>query len=309
MQKVARHVAGLGRLPDEVAPTATARRREHRRAGHRRRGGGARRCAAAYAKAFTRADLGRRRGAAPGRLSSRFGSAIPAVDSAVQVELGTTAAGIYPEGVLLVRQNEAIVATPRALILATGAHDGVLLFPGNDLPGVMSARAAAMLARGGIVLGDRIALIGQGAYAAALVEHLQPSGVQILTAPAPSLVAAHGRARVTGVSLRNPRRDRVAQTTSRRRPGDRRPRRPIVRTGAAGWRVHQVRGERRGVLADNRCSRTRGECTLVHRRPARGGRGSQEILEEQAEAIAHDVAEMLANRLEPYLASCRVIPR
>ena len=27
MQKVARHVAGLGRLPDEVAPTATARRR------------------------------------------------------------------------------------------------------------------------------------------------------------------------------------------------------------------------------------------------------------------------------------------
>ena len=94
--------------------------------------------------------------------------------------------------------------TPRALIFATGAHDGVLLFPGNDLPGVMSARAAAMLARGGIVLGDEIALLGQGAYAAALLEHLQSSGVQILTAPAPSLVAAHGRARVTGVSLRNP---------------------------------------------------------------------------------------------------------
>ena len=49
----------------------------------------------------------------------------------------------------------------------TGAHDGTVAFPGNDLPGVMSARAGALLAQHGIAIGDRVALFGGGVYAKA----------------------------------------------------------------------------------------------------------------------------------------------
>src|SRR5262249_27761030 len=74
----------------------------------------------------------------------------------------TTALGIYEGEVLLGVADRAVVVRPRALVLATGAHDGVLAFPGNDLPGVFSARAAALLARHGIAVGTKVALIGDG---------------------------------------------------------------------------------------------------------------------------------------------------
>ena len=38
---------------------------------------------------------------------------------------------------------------PRATLFATGAHDGVLAVPGNDLPGVLSARALCRLVHAG----------------------------------------------------------------------------------------------------------------------------------------------------------------
>ncbi|HTS02349.1 MAG TPA: hypothetical protein VMN04_07495, partial [Thermoanaerobaculia bacterium] len=37
-----------------------------------------------------------------------------------------------------------------------GAHDGALAFEGNDLPGVMSARAALWMLAGGVMPGERV---------------------------------------------------------------------------------------------------------------------------------------------------------
>ncbi|MDP9150644.1 MAG: hypothetical protein M3O36_11990, partial [Myxococcota bacterium] len=58
----------------------------------------------------------------------------------------TTAAGIYGDDVLVAHQAGVEVLNAHTLVLAPGAHDGVLAFEGNDLPGVMSARAGARLA-------------------------------------------------------------------------------------------------------------------------------------------------------------------
>ena len=77
MQKVARHVAGLGRLPDEVAPTATARRESIDVLVIGAGGAGLDVAQRLTRRLSRRADPGRRRGAAPGRLSSGFGSSDP----------------------------------------------------------------------------------------------------------------------------------------------------------------------------------------------------------------------------------------
>ena len=93
--------------------------------------------------------------AAPWRgLVSRFERLAGA--SAITVRRGTTAAAVYGDDLLVAGEEGAEIVTARALVLASGAHDGVLPFEGNDLPGVVSARAAGWLLARGVVLGERV---------------------------------------------------------------------------------------------------------------------------------------------------------
>lgn len=70
--------------------------------------------------------------------------------------------------------NIGVIAAPR-VILATGAYDRVVPFPGWDLPGVYTAGAAQALAKGSRVLvGQRVLVAGTGPFllpvAAALID-------------------------------------------------------------------------------------------------------------------------------------------
>ncbi|MEV6591695.1 NAD(P)/FAD-dependent oxidoreductase [Streptomyces acidicola] len=54
---------------------------------------------------------------------------------------------------------------PRALVLATGAHERTLPFPGWDLPGVYTAGAAQAMAKGeGVAVGKRVLVAGTGPF-------------------------------------------------------------------------------------------------------------------------------------------------
>ena len=90
-------------------------------------------------------------------LVQAFGAAM--VGGRVSVRLGTTAAGVYGNDVLVAGEGGIEVVTPRTLVLAPGAHDGVLAFEDNDAPGVMSARAAGHLLHYGVVPGERIVVV------------------------------------------------------------------------------------------------------------------------------------------------------
>lgn len=90
----------------------------------------------------------------------------------VVVKRRATACGVYEEHVLVAAEGHAILLEPRALILATGAHDRSLLVEGNDLPGIFSARALAQLAHAGIVPTGSVAVVGRGTFADALGERL-----------------------------------------------------------------------------------------------------------------------------------------
>ncbi|WP_158880987.1 NAD(P)/FAD-dependent oxidoreductase [Amycolatopsis anabasis] len=68
-----------------------------------------------------------------------------------------------------------------ALVLATGAYDRALPFPGWDLPGVYTAGAAQALAKGqGIAVGERVLLAGTGPFLLPVAESLLGAGARVL---------------------------------------------------------------------------------------------------------------------------------
>lgn len=77
------------------------------------------------------------------------------------------------------RTGRAIDA--RSLVLATGAYDRVLPFPGWDLPGVYSAGAAQALAKGQrVAVGRRVLVSGTGPFLLPVAESLLGVGAEVL---------------------------------------------------------------------------------------------------------------------------------
>jgi len=127
----------------------------------------------------------------------------------VRVLTRTTAFGRYDDGLVMAverltdhlplherdgpRQRLWQIRAKR-IVLATGAHQQPLVFPGNDLPGIMlSAAAVTYLEDFGVLVGRRIAVVGDGAG----VEALAAAGATLIRLP--YVRHAFGRRRVTGV--------------------------------------------------------------------------------------------------------------
>ena len=170
MQAFARRVAGLGRMPTEVeAPRPAARRSADvvivgagpsgmaiasRLAQQGREveliddqlepGGGLTALGSTEARAFDEIYASCMDHATSGR---------------IRIRSGTIAGGMYGRDLLVVGPGGAEVLEARALVLACGAHDGALAFEGNDVPGVMSARAAGWLLARGVVVGKRVVVV------------------------------------------------------------------------------------------------------------------------------------------------------
>lgn len=68
-----------------------------------------------------------------------------------------------------------------ALVLATGAYDRTLPFPGWDLPGVYTAGAAQALAKGQrVAIGERVVVAGTGPFLLPVAESLIDVGARVL---------------------------------------------------------------------------------------------------------------------------------
>jgi NADPH-dependent 2,4-dienoyl-CoA reductase/sulfur reductase-like enzyme len=88
------------------------------------------------------------------------------------------------------RRGRAVEA--RAIVLATGAYDRAIPFPGWDLPGVVTAGAAQALAKGqGVAVGDRVVVGGTGPF-------LLPVAVSLIEAGARVVEVAEANAAATG---------------------------------------------------------------------------------------------------------------
>lgn len=182
MQAFARRVAGLGRMPLEAEPPRPAARRS---ADAVVVGGGP----SGMAIAARLAQAGRSVEViddqlAPGggltALGANEAAAFDAIRSAFEDHAGagrirmrsqTVAGGIYGRDLLIVGPEGAEVLEARVLVLACGAHDGALAFEGNDVPGILSARAGGWLLGRGVLAGKRIVVVtspGGGPFGASV---------------------------------------------------------------------------------------------------------------------------------------------
>ena len=77
--------------------------------------------------------------------------------------------------------REVFAVEAEAVVLATGAYDRVLPFPGWDLPGVYSAGAAQALAKGQqVAVGKRVLVAGTGPFLLPVAESLVGVGAEVV---------------------------------------------------------------------------------------------------------------------------------
>lgn len=116
----------------------------------------------------------------------------------------TTALGVYGHDVLVTGKGETLLWDAETLILATGGYDALAVYPGNDLPGTYSARAAGVMLRHGLCPGRRVAVVSpkEPSYVGASVERLMRAiaGCEVRTYRG-SVERAHGSSEVHRVSI------------------------------------------------------------------------------------------------------------
>ena len=82
-----------------------------------------------------------------------------------------------PDGI----HRERLSLQPDTIVLATGAHDRALPFPGWDLPGVFTGGAAQALAKGErVAVGNRVVVAGAGPFLLPVAASLAATGATVL---------------------------------------------------------------------------------------------------------------------------------
>ncbi len=223
MQGFARRVAGLGKLPknEEGAASPLPRKAIRRKLDVIVVGGGP----SGMAVATRLAQAGRQveviddqlvPGGGITALAPQDAASFAAIHTAfldlvregrVRLRERTTAGAVYGRDLLVASEKDgAEIVEANAMILAVGAHDGALAFEGNDVPGVMSARAAGWLLSRGITAGERVAVVvapGGGpfgeSFARAAVHHTQSLRVELVHGEP---LEIKGTSRAKGVRVR-----------------------------------------------------------------------------------------------------------
>lgn len=116
------------------------------------------------------------------RLADAGGEAMPSSVAFGAYQTDGVGNALAPPGLVAVLAPAGIVEVrARALVAATGYHETPPLFPGNDLPGVMGARAAlVLLHRHGVLPGARAVVTTPAGLGRRAAEDLAKAGVDVL---------------------------------------------------------------------------------------------------------------------------------
>ncbi|MEA3423881.1 MAG: NAD(P)/FAD-dependent oxidoreductase [Bacillota bacterium] len=99
----------------------------------------------------------------------------------VKIYKNATVLGIYEDGVITVDiDGKYIKLMPKRVIVATGANEKLIAFPGNDLPGVYGAGAVQTLMNVyGVKPADKVLMVGAGNIGLIVSYQLMQAGVQV----------------------------------------------------------------------------------------------------------------------------------
>jgi sarcosine oxidase subunit alpha len=228
MATVARHLAGLGLLPDAAPPLPRPAERiavDVAVVGAGAAGLGAAEVLASGGIAPLLLEQEDRVGGREVLDAPEDGpTASPSSPAGVQLRLATSVLGLYDDElgrVLLAVQRDpegprVLLVQARDILFTVGGHASMVPFENNDIPGVFSGRAAGdLLRRRRLLIGEAPALLGQGPQLAALARLFRAEGAAprlVLhtgtgTVPEGTVqgapVRAHGRTWVHGLSYRD----------------------------------------------------------------------------------------------------------
>jgi thioredoxin reductase len=101
--------------------------------------------------------------------------------SSAETFLDTAAWGIWGHELAVSGPNEpSRVVVADQIVLATGAYERPVAFPGWTLPGVMTAGGAVRLVEQGVMPGKRVLVAGYGAHVTAAGAALRDGGVNVI---------------------------------------------------------------------------------------------------------------------------------
>ena len=103
-------------------------------------------------------------------------------DSRVRILANSPVVGIFKDGVAGIYENRSayILVNFKALVMAAGARERSVLFPGNDLPGVYGAGAFQTLVnRDRVKAADRVLIVGSGNVGLIAAYHALQAGIEV----------------------------------------------------------------------------------------------------------------------------------
>ncbi len=231
MQKVARRIAGIGRIPDEVEAIVPPRDAacDVLVVGAGAAGLAAAAELASRGLAVTVVEENEQPGGAlrifPGEVEDDRGARVAARDLAARLAhkaagagrgatmwLGHGAVGVYDEdGVVAIESHEGLVRMrAKKILVAAGEQEGAVAIEGGDRPGVIGSRAACVLLAHGVVPGGKVAVAGEGAWADAVVAGVRAAGAEVVGPFAlADLRAVKGRPAMSGVEVETAGRRQV----------------------------------------------------------------------------------------------------
>lgn len=102
-------------------------------------------------------------------------------DPNIEIMTEATVLGIYEDGIVTVlHNNKHVKIRPQKTIVATGASEKFLAFPGNDLPGIYGAGAVQTLMNvAGVKPAERVLMVGAGNIGLIVSYQLMQAGVEV----------------------------------------------------------------------------------------------------------------------------------
>ncbi len=99
----------------------------------------------------------------------------------VDIWLKTTAVGVFSDGIVgVVKESAYNMIRPKKVLVATGAREKMLSFPGNTLPGVYGAGAFQTLVNRDLVkASDRVLIVGGGNVGLIAGYHAIQAGIEV----------------------------------------------------------------------------------------------------------------------------------